>query len=126
MKRGREAGDEQGGRRNTGVNGNADGDANGGVGVSSNVVSLEAPERPLVVFCSNCKTILGDTNSFVCTHAELKTITLRSKCITITLLCPLSPLSFSRGRLLGGGLESDSFSFCCASRRRVFGQVDAG
>jgi len=60
------------------VNGNADGDANGGVGVSSNVVSLEAPERPLVVFCSNCKTILGDTNSFVCTHAELKTITLRS------------------------------------------------
>jgi len=34
------------------------------------------PERPLVIYCSKCNTIFGDTSSFVCTHAGLKTITL--------------------------------------------------
>ena len=34
------------------------------------------PERDLVIYCGNCNTILGDTSTFICTHAKAKTLTL--------------------------------------------------
>lgn len=34
------------------------------------------PESPLIVYCRKCSTIFGDTCTFVCTHTELRTVTL--------------------------------------------------
>ena len=58
-------------------------------------LSLETPERVLVIFCSKCNTISGDTNSFVCTHDGLKTITLRSESPH-----PAGPRARARTRIL--------------------------
>ncbi|KAK3245576.1 hypothetical protein CYMTET_44862 [Cymbomonas tetramitiformis] len=44
--------------------------------------SLCAPSQtpldtPLVLQCQTCRTILGDSNFFVCSQAQLQTLTLR-------------------------------------------------
>ena len=68
------------------------------------------PERDLVIYCGNCNTILGDTSTFICTHAKAKTLTLggtssyhmslalcfQTNCFLILLL-PLLSFPFTSG-----------------------------
>ena len=98
-------------------------DADGG-GEPEAGTSLEAPERPLVVFCRKCNTILGDTNTFVCTHPALKTITLGGKGSRsrhggpgAAPLAPHTPTPFPCLTLC-----TLSFAHCS----RVFGHVEEG
>ena len=123
LKRVREAGEDGDGG---GVRPRASGmasDADGG-GEPEAGTSLEAPERPLVVFCRKCNTILGDTNTFVCTHPALKTITLGGKGSRsrhggpgAAPLAPHTPTPFPCLTLC-----TLSFAHC----RRVFGHVEEG
>ena len=98
-------------------------------------LSLEPPERVLVIFCSKCNTIFGDTNSFVCTHDGLKTITLRSECpqpARFRSIRSPSPRARAFSRAVTDVLLSLSLSLLClpvgtlAENSRVHGENETG